>query len=211
MDNQFKDLITALCYDEEHKCYVIPSMALIEAEEKRQAILKGIDDKLWLKPEMNEEQFNVRLEQIWEYCQQTCRKFNAFKWSNSFEVVREVVQAVCYDGNGYAVPCLGAYVNEKPENQVITNMAAVPSIVPGRQEYVPVTDFGKDTVMAKFCSELYANLNNVRAWILSKKKLFGSQIPETTQKLNEDDHGKKLMSQPYERRIEDLLNQQEKQ
>lgn len=193
MDNKFKDLFATLCYDEPHKCYVIPVLAT-----------KGE------KPEITAEQFEKDLEAIWEYCEKVRRSYLVLNWYNDVRVLREVVQEIFFDGKGYAVPYFGVYINEKPEDQIITSIQVVKGIIPGRTEKIPVTDFAVDTVMAKFIAELFVNLGNWEHWLKQKKKAFGQQIPEFTQKLNEDDYGKKLMAKPFEEKIDNLLNQQEK-
>ena len=193
MDNKFKDLFTTLCYDEPHDCYVVPVLAT-----------KGY------KPEISKEQFEKDLESMWEYCEKVCRSYFVLNWYNDIRVLREVIHEIFFDGNGFSVPYFGVYINEKPEDQIITDIQIVKSIVAGRTEKIPVTDFAKDTVMAKFINELYHNLSNWEHWIKQKKKGFGQQIPEYTQQLNEDDFGKKKLAEPYQRRIDDLLNKQEK-
>lgn len=193
VDNKFKDLFTALCYDEPHDCFVIPSLTLIPA-----------------KPEINKEQFEKDLVKIWEYCEETRKQLMVLNWENDIRVLREVVQEVFFDGNGYAIPYFGVYINEKPQDQVITDIKVVRGIIPGRVERIPVTDFAKDTVMAKFVSELYFNLSSWEVWLKNKKAKFGQQIPEFTHQLNEDGYGKKKLAEPYEKKIDELMDKQEK-
>lgn len=192
MDNKFKDLMTTLFYDEPHDCFVIPAMKRDE-----------------LKPEISKEEFVIQLERIWDYCQEVCRTFKQLHWDDRIDVVAEVIQQVSFDGQGYSIPYFGVYVNEKPEDQIITNVMQVPSIAEGRKEFIQVTDFSKDTVMGKFVHELYANLPYWESWLKQKKSSFGQQIPEFTQQLNEDDFGKKELAKPYEKKIDNLLNKSE--
>jgi len=191
MDNKFKDLFTTMCYDEPHDCFVVPALATEQ-----------------LKPEITYEEFVIRLREMWEYCDQVRRYFKTLHWENNYQVVREVVQAVFYDGNGYAVPFFGVYINEKPEQQMVNSWIKVPNIIAGKVSFLPTTDFAHDTVMAKFTKDLYMNLNNWEKWLKKKKLEMGSKIPEFTQQINEDDFGKKELARPYQRKIDKLLNNQ---
>ena len=112
------------------------------------------------KPEISKEQFEKDLEAMWEYCEKVCRSYFVLNWYNDIRVLREVIHEIFFDGNGFSVPYFGVYINEKPEDQIITDIQVVKSIIAGRTEKIPVTDFAKDTVMAKFINELYHNLSN---------------------------------------------------
>ena len=193
MDNKFKDLFTTLCYDEPHKCFVIPNL-----------LRQGY------KPEISPEQFEKDILALWDYCERVRREFKVLHWDNSVKVLAEVIQEVFFDGNGYAIPYFGVYINEKPENQIITDIAVVPSIVKGRTEFVYTTDFAKDSVMYKFSNELYMNLHIWEQWLRTKKKGFGAAIPEFTEKINMDNYGKNIMAQPFQRKIDAIMESKKK-
>ena len=193
MDNKFKDLFTALCYDEPHDCFVIPALAT----EK-------------MKAEISYEEFVTRLQEMWEYCEEVRKYFRALNWENNLKVVTEMVQATFFDGNGYAVPCFGVYINEKPEQQMVNSWIRVPSMVAGRSSFLPTTDFAKDTVMAKFAKDLYLNLNQWEQWLKKKRSEMGNQIPEFTEQINEDGFGKKELARPYQKKIDELLKKTQK-
>lgn len=184
-------------------------MALIEAEEKKETVLKGVDEKVWLKPEMNEAQFKVRLQSIWEYCVQVRRSYKVLNWENSYQVFAEVIQATFFDGNGYAIPCFGVYINEQPQKQMINSVMKVPNKLTGKFSYLPSTDFAKDIVMENFTKSLYMNLNDWENYLKNKRKEMGQQIPEFTEQINENETGKKELAKPYERQIDELLKDTE--
>ena len=109
------------------------------------------------------------------------------------KIISATLREVLFDGVGYFVPCIGCYVNTKPEKQILNDSRIVNNVI------VPFYNYEKDAHFNGFLRELVINYekNKFEAWIKHIGAQHDNQITEYTQDLNTDNKGLKSLTKPF--------------
>ena len=218
MDPKLKALLTTLCQNNVEKVeggeFMIPHLATVNVDIPRKEDPK-VTDKFFVNPVVDAKQFDERLEQIWLWINGELKdKYGIERWDQTYEGFSAILREIFYNGQGFLVPYLGAYVNEEPEKQRISGFLWVPTGYYKRSgeavlNPVPITDFDDDQIFEMFTRTLWNKLGDYEVVLRAWKKAHSNQLDEKTQELNEGDTGKKILASTFERQIEELIRKED--